>query len=275
MTQNAATGNPFDFSNRTVIVTGASGAVGRAVAVSMAGAGAKVLAVDIDKEALAGTVEMVRGAGGVIEPCVADVSREEDVVAFVAAALELGDGSIHYVLNNAGISGRFADLGDTSVDEFDRVIAVNLRSVFLGMRHTLPHLREGAVIVNTASGAASKAMVGLSPYAASKHAVLGLTRTVAREVAPRGIRVVSVSPSGVDGAMIESIARQKAAAKVGVAARPEETAVPGSTVVGATELPMRRRAGPQEVANVIMFLFSPHASYVSGSDVAVDGAANA
>jgi NAD(P)-dependent dehydrogenase (short-subunit alcohol dehydrogenase family) len=240
------------------VVTGAAGDLGRAVTKQLIGRGAKVLAVDIDMSALRRLKAEL--ASDDIQTYVADVSDETAVEGYASAARELGPGFINYFFNNAGIEGVFAPICELSAEAFDNVMAVNVRGVFLGIKYILPLMTAGGVIVNTASTAALRGASGLSAYIASKHAVLGLTRSAALEAAPRGIRVCAICPGPIEGKMMSRINRKIQEEMQGV-----------SAPVNASGLDCGRYATCEEVAASVMFLFSSAASFVTGSPLIIDG----
>ncbi len=169
------------FDGKVVVITGGGGGIGRATAVRLAGEGASLVVVDRVSEALATTVAAVEGAGGVALSVQADVTRRADVERYVAAAQERF-GGIDAFFNNAGILGPIRPLVEYPEDDFDRVIAVNLKGVWLGLRTVGPILmaRGRGAIVNTASIAGLRSAANLVAYAASKHGVVGLTKTARR-----------------------------------------------------------------------------------------------
>ena len=242
------------FEGRVAVVTGAGGNIGSVVCQRLASEGAKVLAVDVDEAAAGATAKSV---GEAVVPFAADVSSSADVAAYAAAAAELGGGEIHAFFNNAGIEGPVATIEDYDEEAFDQVMAVNVRGVFLGLKHVTPHMPSGASVVNTASAAGSKGFALLSGYNASKHAVIGLTRTAALELAERGVRVNAVAPGPVEGRMMDAI-------EAGV-----EIDDPHAAFVAT--VPFGRYVTPPEIANSVVYLLSEEASFVTGTAFANDG----
>jgi len=241
-------------AGRVVLVTGAASGMGRATARLFADEGARVAAADVEAEGVARVVREIEEAGGTAAPFALDVSDAEAarlVVAEVVARL----GPVDVLVNNAGIS-RFAPVDhETHPEAWARTLAVNLTGQVNLIRACLPHLaREGAGrIVNVASTEALGATAFGSPYTASKHGVLGLTRSLAVELGPRGVTVNCVCPGPIRTGMTEAI--------------PEEA----KRKFARRRVPLRRYGEPEEVAHVTLALGLPSASFVNGAVIAVDG----
>ncbi|WP_283178851.1 SDR family NAD(P)-dependent oxidoreductase [Gemmobacter sp. 24YEA27] len=235
------------------LVTGGGGGIGRCIADTLALDGYAVLVVDLSG-AGEETARGIREAGGQAAGFRADVTRDEDwLLAFEAAEQRFGP--VTALVNNAGIAGPFAPIDQYSVTAFDEVISVNLRGVFLGLHHSLARMRRqgGGAVVNIASTSSIRGRAGLAGYVAAKHAVLGLTRVAALDMAGSGIRVNAVLPGPVDTAMIATIDRNAAAQ--GQAVQRSGTAAP---------IP------PDGIAPTVSFLLSDQARHVNGAAWVVD-----
>jgi NAD(P)-dependent dehydrogenase (short-subunit alcohol dehydrogenase family) len=248
------------FDGKVLVVTGGGGGIGRAVAERFASEGARLALVDVDAAGLEQTADVVRRAGGESLVIRADVTRADDVQRYVSETIARF-GGIDCFHNNAGVLGDMAPLIEYSEQTFDKVIGVNVKGVWLGMKYVAPAMRApGAAIVNTASIAGLMGSRNIVAYTASKHAVIGLTRTAALELAPRGIRVNAICPAPIETNMakqLESVA--------GSAMRERLTAT----------LPLRRYGEPEEVAALVAFLCSADAAYITGGIYTVDGGATA
>src|SRR5471032_237368 len=196
----------MDFTGKVALVTGGGNGIGRAACIAFAKHGAKVVAVDRDGAAAEATAGIVRQGGGEATALTADVTKSEEVKAYVKATITKY-GRIDCFFNNAGIEGKVAPTADYDEAVFDAVIGVNVKGVFLGLRHVLPEMiRQGSgAVVNTASVAGLVATPGMPAYVASKHAVIGLTKTAAGEVARAGVRINAVCPGPIDTRMIHSL----------------------------------------------------------------------
>jgi NAD(P)-dependent dehydrogenase (short-subunit alcohol dehydrogenase family) len=253
----------FGLDGRRAVVTGAAAGIGRAACLALAAEGARVACVDLDAAGGEATADAVRGAGGEAVFLRADVAREDDHAAYVRAATERW-GGIDAFLNNAGWQGAVAPVTDYPTDVFDKVMAINVRGVFLGLKHVLPGMvaRGAGAVVNTASLGAHIGSRDLAPYAASKHAVMGLTKSAAIEVARRGVRVNAVCPGPVDTEMIRAIEAGQA---------PEDA--PALRARRAAAIPAGRYATPEEVADLMLYLVSDRARHVTGQGVHINGGA--
>jgi NAD(P)-dependent dehydrogenase (short-subunit alcohol dehydrogenase family) len=251
----------MDFKDKVAVVTGAGNGIGRQAALAFAGRGAKVLVVDKDAAAAERAASTIQQQGGQARPQPADVTKAADVRGYVQAALD-AYGRIDCFFNNAGIEGKVAQIVDYDEAVFDQVMGVNVKGVFLGLRHVLPVMikQKSGAIVNTASVAGLVATPGMSAYVASKHAVIGLTKAAAGEVARAGVRVNAVCPGPIDTRMIHSIESQiDPANPKSVEARYQSA------------LPLGRYGTPEEVTNVVLFLCSNLAGNINGAQYVIDG----
>ncbi len=251
----------MDFTGKVALVTGGGNGIGRAASLGFARAGAKLVVVDRDAAAGESTAGAIRQQGGEALFVAADVTRSAEVAAYVQAALS-AHGAIDCFFNNAGIEGTLAPTAEYDEAMFDQVIGVNVKGVFLGLRHVLPvMLRQGrGAVVNTASVAGLVASPGMCAYVASKHAVIGLTKTAAGEAARAGVRVNAVCPGPIDTRMIHSLeALINPSDPAGVSARYQ------------SNIPIGRYGTAEEVANLVLFLCSDLASNITGAQYVVDG----
>src|ERR1700744_6194242 len=207
----------MDFKGKVALVTGGGNGIGRAACVAFAKHGAQVVAVDRDGAAAEATAGIVRQNGGDALAVTADVTKAGDVQAYVKATIDKF-GRIDCFFNNAGIEGKLAPIAECDEAVFDAVLGVNVKGVFLGLRHVLPEMirQKSGAVVNTASVAGLVGTPGMPAYVASKPAVIGLTKTAAGEVARQGIRVNAVCPGPVDTRMIHALAEQLSPGNPGV-----------------------------------------------------------
>ncbi|MEX0409552.1 SDR family oxidoreductase [Aquibium sp. LZ166] len=240
---------------KVAIITGAAGGMGSAAAQLFTKEGAKVLLVDREEEGLVKLANLL--PADQVSYFVADVTDEEATKAFVAAAPKRL-GGLDIALLNAGIEGQIGRIDELPVSAFDRVMAVNVRSVWLGLASLMPAMRAtGGSIVITSSGAGLRGSAGLAAYSASKHAVLGLMRSAALEGAKDRIRVNSINPAQTRTRMMAAIDAHLDAA--------------GRTADPAAKIPLGRYAEPSEVASMMLFLASDESSFCTGSVYPVDG----
>jgi NAD(P)-dependent dehydrogenase (short-subunit alcohol dehydrogenase family) len=251
----------MDFTGRIALITGAGNGIGRQTALSFARRGAKVVVVDRDAAGAEATAGTIRQQGGEARAHIADVTRSAEVKGYVDAALA-AYGRIDCFFNNAGIEGKVAHIPQYDEAVFDQVINVNVKGVFLGLRHVLPVMlkQKAGAVVNTASVAGLVGTPGMSAYVASKHAVIGLTKTAAGEVARSGVRVNAVCPGPIDTRMIHAIEAQLNPADPAAVSRRYQAG-----------LPTGRYGTVEEVASVVLFLCSDLAANVNGAQYVIDG----
>jgi NAD(P)-dependent dehydrogenase (short-subunit alcohol dehydrogenase family) len=247
-------------AERAVLVTGSGAGIGRATALKFAAEGAKVVVSDVVVEQGEETAAIIRQQRGQAVFIKADVSVPEEVDALIAKAVE-AFGRLDCACNNAGIEGKVVPFVEQPIDNFDRIIAVNLKGTFLCLQAEIRQMLKhgGGSIVNLASVAGLIGFPGLAPYVASKHGINGLTKNAALEYGRKGIRVNAICPGGIETRMLDSLAKQ-------------------STDGGKTahEMmdplhPIGRIGRPEEVAELIVWLCSDRASFVTGANIPVDG----
>jgi NAD(P)-dependent dehydrogenase (short-subunit alcohol dehydrogenase family) len=244
------------FHERVVLVTGAGSGIGREAAKAFAERGALVYCVDIHQRNLTETQDLIARAGGMARIVRVDVSEEQEVAALLAR-IGTEAGRLDVAFNNVGITGGAHRIEEYPALDFDNVMRVNLKSVFLGMKYELPLMKRGSggAICNTASVAALTGPGGMCAYAASKHGVLGLTRVAAMENAAHNIRINALAPGWTETPMVAANSAQN----------------PAFARLARSAIPARRGGEANEVAAAAVWLCSEEASYVFGQMLVVDG----
>lgn len=240
-------------TGKTAIITGGAGGIGQKTAALFAAEGANVALVDVDARAL----EDVHAGSAYPDQLLtveADVTDEDDVANYVAKTRE-AFGQIDILFNNAGIIGDVVPIRDQSLENFHKVLGINAVGVFLGLKHVMPVMQEqkSGSIINTSSVDGLRGSPNLSPYAASKHAVIGLTKTAALEIADSGARVNSIHPAPVTGDMMETV----------------HEGVEESEILKA--IPMGKYAQVEDIGRLALFLASDDSRFITGGQYRVDG----
>ena len=256
-------------SGKVAIITGGAGGIGKAAGKLFAEEGAHVVLVDINERALDAAVQSIGDEN--VSYVAADTTNPDEVQEFVKVTMERY-GGVDIFIANAGIEGEMNSIIDTPVEMFDKVMSVNVRGVWLGLKYVMPAMLErgGGSIVITSSTAGVRGSSGMSPYATSKHAVIGLMRSAAMEGASMGIRVNTVNPSPIQTRMMRSIETQRVA-------RGGEgfTTIEEVQETTAENSPLKRYGEPEEVGRLMMFLASDESSYCNGGVYMVDGGVTA
>lgn len=238
---------------KTAIVTGGAGGIGQKTAELFLSEGANVALVDLNQDALTQFKSDSPHSDRllIVE---ADVTTEDDVAGYVQTTQDAFN-SVDILFNNAGIIGDIAPIVDQSLENFNKVIGVNATGIFLGLKHVLPVMtKQGhGSVINTSSVDGLRGSPTLSPYATSKHAVVGLTKTAALEVAPDNVRVNSIHPAPVSGDMMETV----------------HEGVDPDTIMGA--IPFNRYAQSEDISRMVLFLASDDSTFITGSQYRVDG----
>lgn len=247
-----------DFSKQTVLITGAGGGLGNVVADAFLQNGAQLVLVDLQTEQL----EKKYGQHKNVLILQADVTKEEDVKAYTEKAIDKF-GSIDVFFNNAGIEARNNLLEHQSLQDFQKVLDVNTIGVFLGLKYVIPYMKanNAGIIINTASSVGLVGSVGISPYVAAKHAVVGLTKSAALECASHNIRVNSIAPGFIETELTQRLILDT---------RGNQKATDREKLF-LENIPLGRFAKAEEVSNLVLFLSSPFSSYITGTCVEIDG----
>lgn len=241
------------FHGRTALVTGAGSGIGEAIAKGLAASGARVVVQDLNEAAAERVAAEITSSGGLAHEAGGDVSQAEVVEWLVAHAVEKG-GALNLLVNNAGIGGPLATIGEYPLDGWRHVMGVNLDGVFYGMRFAIPEMLKagGGAIVNIASILGSVGFANAAAYTAAKHALLGLTKVAALEYSAKGIRVNAIGPAFIDTPLLGNLP-------------------PGAKEALVAAHPIGRLGRSEEVADLTRFLLSDRASFISGSYHLIDG----
>jgi NAD(P)-dependent dehydrogenase (short-subunit alcohol dehydrogenase family) len=245
-------------AGKAALITGGAGSIGLASARAFVGEGARVLLVDVDADGLAKAAATI-DAGEAVAWRVADVTDSSQVQAAVSDAVDRF-GGLDVAFANAGVFGVVAAVAEYPVDVFERVLAVNVMGSFLVAKHALAVMRPGGSLIINSSVVGLTSDRGIAAYATSKHAVVGLMRTAAKEMAPKGIRVNTIHPGPTDNDFQHTIEVEA------IGASREESAK-----VFDQMIPLARHATPQEIAQMVVFLASDESTFMTGATVAVDG----
>ena len=245
--------NPHRFSDKVAFVTGAASGIGRATAVAFATEGARVAILDLTEKALSETAEAVRNAGAQVLTIACDVSKPEQVEAAIMQVIETF-GRLDIAFNNAGVENKAAPVAEIELNEWDRILDINLRGTFVCMKHELAQMvRQGSgVIVNTSSGAGVRGVAGGASYAASKHAIIGLTKSAALDYAKQNIRVNAILPGNIETPMMDRFT--------------------SGDIQKAIDLePVGRLGRPEEIADAVLWMSADLGGFVTGAAISVDG----
>ena len=245
-----------NFTGKVAFVTGAANGIGRATALAFAREGANVVVADISEQGNQETARTIEELGRRAIAVKCDVRRAEDVKAALDKTIEIF-GRLDFAFNNAGVEQKIATTADLTEEEWDRIVNINLRGVFLCLKHEIPLMQKlgGGAIVNTSSGAGVKGFKGQAAYVAAKHGVVGLTKAAALDYAAQNIRINAVCPGIIDTPMMDRFS--------------------GGTPEGRQQVisqePIGRMGQPEEIANAVVWLCSEAAAFVVGHAMVIDG----
>ena len=241
------------FTNKAVFITGAASGIGRAAALAFAAEGARVAILDRSAEELEKVKSSVESTGGEVLTVVCDVSSPDQVEDAIERVVHRFS-RLDIAFNNAGVENKAAPVHDIDLAEWDRILNINLRGTFVCMKHELAQMvkQGGGVIVNTSSGAGIRGVSGGAAYAASKHAILGLTRSAALDYAKQNIRVNAVLPGNIETPMMDRFT--------------------GGDIQKAIDLePVGRLGKPEEIAEAVLWMASDLGGFVTGAATVIDG----
>lgn len=245
---------PFD--NKVALITGGGSGLGEAISKQLAAEGVKVVVSDINLDGAERVVGEIESSGGTAAAVKQDTASKEDAEKVVQFAVETF-GALHYAVNNAGIGGKQLPAGETDLEDWDRVISINLNGVLYGMRYQIPEILkaggENGAIVNMASIHGTVAAIGNGAYTAAKHGVVGITKNAAAEYGAQGLRINSVGPGYIDTPLVRSSLSDDVRASL------------------ESKHMLGRLGQPEEVAQVVTFLLSEKASFVTGGYYLIDG----
>ena len=244
----------IEFENKVALITGGSGGIGKATAIAFANKGAKVVIASRREKESYETLDLVKNAGGEGIFIKTDVNHAVEIENLIEQTIA-NYGRLDYAFNNAGIEGKLIPFTEYAETDWDEVMNVNLKSVWLSMKYEVPAMLKsgGGVIINNASILGSRGMAYCALYSASKHGVIGLTKSVALEQAKTGIRVNCVCPGAIETDMIKRAFDDEIKAQI------------------VSKYPMGRLGQPEEVANAVIWLCSDHASFITGHCLEIDG----
>jgi len=241
------------FTNKVVFITGAASGIGRATALAFAAEGARVAILDRSAEELEKVKSSVESAGGEVLTVVCDVSSPDQVEDAIEQVVHRFS-RLDIAFNNAGVENKAAPVHEIDLAEWDRILNINLRGTFVCMKHELAQMvkQGGGVIVNTSSGAGIRGVAGGAAYAASKHAILGLTRSAALDYAKQNIRVNAVLPGNIETPMMDRFT--------------------GGDIQKAIDLePVGRLGKPEEIADAVLWMSADLGAFITGASISVDG----
>ena len=241
------------FTDRVAFITGAASGIGRAAAIAFVAEGARVAILDRSADALRTVEASVKEAGGEVLAIACDVSSPDQVEDAIKQIFDRF-GRLDIAFNNAGVENKAAPVHEIDLAEWDRIIGINLRGTFLCMKHELAQMvkQGGGVVVNTSSGAGIRGVAGGAAYAASKHAIIGLTRSAALDYAKQNIRVNAVLPGNIETPMMDRFT--------------------GGDIQKAIDLePVGRLGKPEEIAEAVLWMASDLGGFVTGAATVIDG----